>query len=122
MGTLQQLGEEGRAAGSDPAKQLSNLFTEVSRLPAGEYLLQHTPKTGPFCNLLGAAIKSGSSSYDLHTPYTTLDPGQTVSSSLPSLNIDPGVLTPWHEFERRVPCTFEPHGARDNGQRGGGRG
>ena len=106
---------EGRRLGSDPGKQLVNLcivFTELSNLPPGQYLLQHTAKTGAFCNVLEASSKTGPSQMDLHTMYTTLQPSNTVTGMVKYQPIDTSILTPWHLANCRVPGTFEPPGNR----------
>ena len=74
---LKKLGEESRRQGSDPSRQLAHLltvFTDISTAPAGEYLLQHTPRTGPFCSLL-APHAAGASHLDLHSQYTSIQVG-----------------------------------------------
>ena len=132
---LPQLTAECRAAGCDPAKQLANihtLFSGLSQLAAGQYLLHHSGKTGAFCNVLAAKAEAKTGQVDLHKLYTTVQPGDTVPGRVAFTPIDTNVLTPWHQVNKRVPGTFEPAGARRDGgggargkpgnNRGGGRG
>ena len=111
---LKQLGEEARRQGSDPSRQLAHLFTllsDVSTAPAGEYLLQHTPRTGPFCSLLAPhQAANGASHLDLHSQYTSIQAGDVEAEGKGLIVMDPTLLTPRHLVERRVPGTFLPQG------------
>ena len=122
--TLQQLGEEARRQGSDPSRQLAHLLTlltDVSSSPAGEYLLQHTPRTGAFCSLLSP--HAGASHLDLHSQYTSIQAGDVEAESKVPIVMDPALLTPRHLVERRVPGTFLPKFDKPEVvQRGRGRG
>ena len=134
--TLPQLTQESRNVGSDPSKQLSNIyniFSELTQLGAGQYILRHSGKTGAFCDVLEAKETDGTASagwtatkaghIDLHKLYTTLQPGDTVPGRVAFSPIDVSVLTPWHRVNGRVPATFEPAGSRKSGGgRGRGRG
>ena len=109
---LKQLGEEARRQGSDPSRQLAHLLTllsDISTASAGEYLLQHTPRTGPFCSLL-APHAAGPSHLDLHSQYTSIQAGDVEAEGKGLIMMDPTLLTPRHLVERRVPGTFLPQG------------
>ena len=110
---LKQLGEEARRQGSDPSRQLAHLLTllsDISSAPAGEYLLQHTPRTGPFCSLLAPHTAGGASHLDLHSQYTSIQAGDVEAEGKVLMVMDPTLLTPRHLVERRVPGTFLPKG------------
>ena len=109
---LKQLGEEARRQGSDPSRQLAHLLTlisDISTASAGEYLLQHTSRTGPFCSLL-APHSAGAAHLDLHSQYTSIQAGDVEAEGKGLILMDPTLLTPRHLVERRVPGTFLPKG------------
>ena len=121
--TLPQLTQECRSVGTDPAAQLANVYnvvSELTQLPAGQYILHHSSKTGAFCNVLETKVGSKSGQVDLHSMYTTFQPGDTVPGRVAFSPIDTNILTPWHQVNGRVPGTFEPSGSKRGG--GGGRG
>ena len=120
--TLSQVTHECRSLGVDPAKQLVNvynIFSELSSLSAGQYLLQHSNKTGAFCNVYTAAGDKSTTGMDLHKMYNTLQPEDSLPAKVPYTPIDVDVLTPWHQVHGRVPGTFEPSGDKGRGGRGG---
>ena len=134
--SLGELTAECRRLNCDPGKQLVNLynvFSEVSSLKAGQYILKHSSKTGAFCEVYEAAAEGGvkkdggPGTLDLHKLYNTLQPGATVPGKISYSPVDTTVITPWHIVNGRVPGTFQPAGERREftaGARGarGGRG
>ena len=123
--TLPQLTQECRSVGTDPAAQLANVYnvvTELTQLPAGQYILHHSSKTGAFCDVLESKVGSKGGQVDLHSMYTTFQPGDTVPGKVAFSPIDTNILTPWHQVNGRVPGTFEPSGSKRSGGGRGGRG
>ena len=120
--TLNQLTQESRVVGMDPSKQLVNLhniFSDVRSLSPGQYILQHTDKSGAFCNVLEASSINNISCFDLHDLYSNFDASVTVPGKVQYQPIDTNILTPWHIVNNRVPGTFEPSGQRRGRGRGG---
>ena len=124
--SLPQLTQQCRNLGVDPAQQLVNLFnifSELTQLSAGQYLLQHSDKTGAFCDVLRDAEGREKIDLDLHKLYAGVKPEELLPARVAFSPIDTDILTPWHQVHGRVPGTFEPRGVKISGGKGrGGRG
>ena len=92
--TLGEVSQEGFSKGLDFSIQLGNLynvFNGLKDLAAGQYLLQHDEKSGPFCRLLKAKEGGGASAgtqYDLHTAYNVRAEDTAPLPANPWLPID----------------------------------
>ncbi|XP_076067633.1 uncharacterized protein Ice2 [Oratosquilla oratoria] len=95
---------------------LNCIFSAVSGLSSGSYLLHHDRKTAAFVHLMRAATSTESSSchpLDLHNMYNPKEDVTTTNyKTAPWLAIDTHVLTPFHYKHEKIPATFPMYNAR----------
>ncbi|XP_014666338.1 PREDICTED: little elongation complex subunit 2-like [Priapulus caudatus] len=87
---------------------LAAILEKLVSLPAGQYIVQHSPGDGHIRMLRNTeANKRGV--YDLHEEYGTGDRDADLTpKDVPWVAIDPSIFTQQHRQHNRIPCTFDP--------------
>lgn len=84
-----------------------NLFKKLQSLKSGSYFLSHTE--GENASVISQVMPETSHplTFDLKKMYPENIPVH-LSKVIPWVPVDPNLLTQFHEFYGRVPCTFHP--------------
>lgn len=88
---------------------LYSVFSAVTGLPSGAFLLHHDAKTEAFIKLMraGDVDRSGHlQSFNLHSSYALATPTTRPYTVPPWLAIDTHLLTPFHFKHHKIPATF----------------
>ncbi|XP_045597641.1 little elongation complex subunit 2 [Procambarus clarkii] len=92
-----------------PLATLYSVFSVMSTMSPGQYLLHHDPNTNAFIQLLRATQSDQEGhlqTFNLHSSYSASAPVSKQYSVPPWLAIDTHVLTPFHLKHFKIPATF----------------
>ncbi|XP_076461785.1 uncharacterized protein LOC143294239 [Babylonia areolata] len=84
---------------------LNNIFTRLTELPAGSYLLSHEAGSSTVQLKSGTSVRRGS--HDLRSHYMGLMM-QEADKSVPWVPVDPTLMLPHHWRMGLIPATFQP--------------
>ncbi|XP_071533028.1 little elongation complex subunit 2-like [Panulirus ornatus] len=92
-----------------PLATMYSVFSAVSGLSTGHYILHHDLKTEAFIKLMKAADSDKQThlqTFNLHASYSTATAYTRTYTTPPWLAIDTHVLTPFHLRHHKIPATF----------------